>query len=876
MTGFLFTFTGCNKDDIDDLKDRMDDVEGRVTALETLTKQLQSQIDAVKHISDVSAKSDGSGWAVTFSDNSSIDVLHGETGTGADPVTPYIYVDSDGYWCMNCEGEKPGTDDPTERILDASGNAVKATSSGSSGSAGRNGNYVTVARDATAQTLTIKVIDGASGTTLATHELPYSETIISSIIENDDFIQFNIYNSTDDKTTGYRFAKAVTLPTSLKIANPIVATDAVLEEEYTVILQVSPSTAAIQLENIYFDYVGEGLVSRTDPEFDDLGYFDIISVTRGSDIDQADRTSAQSVYNDGDWHITFKLTGAALYNGGITGPGGMMLVGPKFDVCVAYTVLSSVVVADASSSDDLDAAGETAYSRTANSFSFSEQIPAYVNGDAAFDPISGSVVSTSTDGIVASIKPNASLVYPSSYVQADFSSMQVAFVKATDASDATIQGIAGLAPADYITVTEKIDAQDVVDAYTIIPTQSAFIALESANAAFVPGSKLVFTVTVPVETDGQNTEDLTYTVTVVYSKTAATVYASSWLPIGADIPLAAINANNVFGTTGLTCQSIATDGQLTDFDANAGASQVTVKDGITAGEYVIIYTFKDALEVEYTLTQNLEVVAPTFSLAAAKAVNAQNKFEHTVATNPTTVPMSTFVGSTVAVSGTPKANYPALGTHAYVCVPTFTPPSFTVTQTEEQTAAIELKVNDVEKDVAVVWNNNTVSTNGITVAFTLNSLPPFPGTWTTSYANGNYVEIFSTMPGNNASAINALVPSSALNYNGQNRNTTLSGNNAIYYVNYTTTIASYLSNYGITNPTITYSHTEVQEYVRNNNNNNSWQQTNTNYVNVATNGTITWNGRNLSNGQRTAVAVKMTISVNGEEWGSLNLFLRSR
>lgn len=139
---------GCS-DDYDDSKlwDSINDLENRVTRLEELCQQMNTNISSLQEIvtalqknesiKSVSTLTDGSGYLITFSSGKTITIYHGNNGTdgedgqdGNDGKTPTISVkkDIDGiyYWTVNGEW------------LIVDGNKVKAE--GSDGEDGMDGN----------------------------------------------------------------------------------------------------------------------------------------------------------------------------------------------------------------------------------------------------------------------------------------------------------------------------------------------------------------------------------------------------------------------------------------------------------------------------------------------------------------------------------------------------------------------------------------------------------------------------------------------------------------------------------------------------------------------------------------------------------------
>ncbi|WP_018359870.1 PL29 family lyase N-terminal domain-containing protein [Porphyromonas macacae] len=155
--------TGCTN--LDDVNRRLDEHEGRLNALEKLTKtanddikQLKGLVDALnqkKSITSYSELPDGSGYELVMSDGSKITLKNGRDGEkpivgvkkdadgilywtingefmldangkkikaeGQDGVTPKMRVDAEGYWETSLDGGKTW-----QRVLDKDGNPVRA------------------------------------------------------------------------------------------------------------------------------------------------------------------------------------------------------------------------------------------------------------------------------------------------------------------------------------------------------------------------------------------------------------------------------------------------------------------------------------------------------------------------------------------------------------------------------------------------------------------------------------------------------------------------------------------------------------------------------------------------------------------------------
>ena len=128
--------SSCSKFDDTDIWDKLNDHESRITALEELCKQMNTNIDALQtivealekndYITNVSAvRKDGEviGYTITFAHSDTITIYHGENGRdgvdGKDGYTPQIGVmkDTDGIYYWTLDGEW---------LLDGKGNKIQA------------------------------------------------------------------------------------------------------------------------------------------------------------------------------------------------------------------------------------------------------------------------------------------------------------------------------------------------------------------------------------------------------------------------------------------------------------------------------------------------------------------------------------------------------------------------------------------------------------------------------------------------------------------------------------------------------------------------------------------------------------------------------
>ena len=136
------TLAGC-KDDFDDseLRKQIADLDGRLTSLEKLCAQMNTNISSMQtivnalqqndYITGVTPISEGSntiGYTITFAKNKPITIYHGENGS---PPVIGIKKDTDGIYYWTLDGEW---------LLDASDNKIKAEGTdGESGEAGEEG-----------------------------------------------------------------------------------------------------------------------------------------------------------------------------------------------------------------------------------------------------------------------------------------------------------------------------------------------------------------------------------------------------------------------------------------------------------------------------------------------------------------------------------------------------------------------------------------------------------------------------------------------------------------------------------------------------------------------------------------------------------------
>lgn len=155
IVSLLFSFVGCSDYDDSALTNRVDDLEDRVSKLEALCREMNTNISSLHgiiqamqendYITDVSPIVEGGktvGYRISFAKGESIDIYNGkdgedgapgEDGKDASDLVPTIGVkrDSDGIYYWTLDGEW---------LLDAQGNKVPAQGrDGEDGAAGEDG-----------------------------------------------------------------------------------------------------------------------------------------------------------------------------------------------------------------------------------------------------------------------------------------------------------------------------------------------------------------------------------------------------------------------------------------------------------------------------------------------------------------------------------------------------------------------------------------------------------------------------------------------------------------------------------------------------------------------------------------------------------------
>lgn len=215
--------SSCSKFDDTEIWDKLNDHESRITALEELCKQMNTNINALQtlvealekrdYITNVSpVRKDGEviGYTISFADSDTITIYHGENGKdgadGKDGYTPQIGVmkDTDGIYYWTLDGEW---------LLDGKGNKIQANgvngidgTDGSNGEDGTNGvdgitprlkienDYWYVSYDEGATWMELGKATGEDGTDGSNGE--DGDSIFASVTQDDEYVYFNLADGT--------------------------------------------------------------------------------------------------------------------------------------------------------------------------------------------------------------------------------------------------------------------------------------------------------------------------------------------------------------------------------------------------------------------------------------------------------------------------------------------------------------------------------------------------------------------------------------------------------------------------------------------------------------------------------------------------------
>lgn len=114
LLAVLCLLGACRNGDIDDLQERIDSLEVRVSALEDMQKDMWQNIQALQqiindasfdYVTAVTPLADGSGYQIAFKKNAAITIKNGKQGEKGDAPDLSVKKDTDGeyYWTLNGE-----------------------------------------------------------------------------------------------------------------------------------------------------------------------------------------------------------------------------------------------------------------------------------------------------------------------------------------------------------------------------------------------------------------------------------------------------------------------------------------------------------------------------------------------------------------------------------------------------------------------------------------------------------------------------------------------------------------------------------------------------------------------------------------------------
>ena len=200
--------TGCNKD----IKNDIDNLKQRVTTLEQAIASLKQQSDAGKLITSVTPLSGNTGYKITFSDNSSIDLFNGTNGAnGGSGATPRIEVrvNNDGSVTLWVD-TGTGLRDTGINIKGSQGSQGGQGQPGEQGASGITPTFKVDENDDNELTLWVSYDEGTTWDDLGVDlNKPPNANLLKAIIDNDaaGTVTF-ILNDADD--TEFVFEKAST------------------------------------------------------------------------------------------------------------------------------------------------------------------------------------------------------------------------------------------------------------------------------------------------------------------------------------------------------------------------------------------------------------------------------------------------------------------------------------------------------------------------------------------------------------------------------------------------------------------------------------------------------------------------------------------
>lgn len=324
-------------DDYDDsgIKERLDKVEDRVTALEEWCSIINSEIASLKWLITALENKDyvtgvetlENGYKITFSKSGSITIQNGKDGVdgedGLDGYTPIIGVakHTDGlyYWTIQTEDGK------TNWLTDADGNMIRTTGNdGADGSSGNNAPVpimktgIELGNDYISDAVYLSVDNGESWKKVSGDrgkqgvQGPKGDSLFKNVDNsNDDYVIFTLQDGTPVKISKWFATSQEAAPTGIIILDyttmPIVKGG-----QAQIKLRVNPSGFKVTKENIELD------VWNSDTYFlDDKNNMSRASYVTPSDyyelvkIEPDKNTTNEEL--EGQWIATIRSKGVGSY-----------------------------------------------------------------------------------------------------------------------------------------------------------------------------------------------------------------------------------------------------------------------------------------------------------------------------------------------------------------------------------------------------------------------------------------------------------------------------------------------------------------------------------------------------------------------------------
>ena len=244
----LLGITSCDRyeDDINDLRVDVDKLKLELSEL----RQAYDDGKIIKSVTPLTSSANG-GYKITFSDESTIDILSGENGTnGKDGKTPYLRININNFWEISYDGGET-----FELLIGSDGNPICAT--GEKGDKGEDGE----------DGYSVRVVVNSEGYYVIETYNSSNEVIDTIVTSYNNNPQNAIQSIVEDPITGiititmesgdiYEFGKVVISPTSIVVLDREISISH--NGTQTIEFRVNPSNAYFNTNEISLDLVRAG------------------------------------------------------------------------------------------------------------------------------------------------------------------------------------------------------------------------------------------------------------------------------------------------------------------------------------------------------------------------------------------------------------------------------------------------------------------------------------------------------------------------------------------------------------------------------------------------------------------------------------------